>query len=75
MPQRWLVWLSWWEHCPVSRKGVSSIPGQSACLSCGFGCLSGCVGEAADQRFSLIEVSLPFSLPSLLSKINKHVLG
>ena len=74
--QTWPVWLSWLEHCPVNQKVVGSIPSQSTCLGCRFSSQSGHVQEATNP-FSLTSkfLSLSLSIPSPLSKINKHVLG
>ena len=55
-------------------KGHGFNPGQGTCRCCGFGPQSRCVWEATDQCFflTLIFLSLAFSLPPLLSEINKR---
>ena len=61
----------------MNTKVAGSIPGQGTCLGCRFGPRSGRIQEATDPCFSLTSVflSLSLSVPSPLSKINKHVLG
>ena len=75
--QSWPVWLSWLERCPVNQTVDGSIPSQDTCLSCGFIPQLGCIQVAAYECFSLTStfLSLSLSLLSLLSRINKHVLG
>ena len=59
--QPWLVWLS--GLSAGLFKGVSSIPSQCTCLDCRLGPQKG-----AFERQIHIDVSLPFSIPSPVSK-------
>ena len=57
-------------HCPTEQKVAGSIPGQGACLGCGFSPQSGRTQEASNRCFSLTSIflSLFYFLPSPLSK-------
>ena len=63
-----LVW-----HHPAKWKVAGSIPSQGPSLSCGFSPWSGHLREATHWCFTLTlkVLTFSFSLPSLLSKINK----
>ena len=52
----------WTERWPANRKAAASIPGQGTCLPCGPGPRLGVWERQA------IDVSLPFSLHSPLTK-------
>ena len=53
----------WIEHQPVNQRVAGGIPSQGTCLGCGPG-----PQEGAHKRQPHIDVSLPLSFPSLLSK-------
>ena len=73
--QPWLVWLSWLEHPPINQKVMGSIPSQGTCFGGRFGpWFRACARGNWSMFLSHIDVYLPPSLPSPLSKINKHVL-
>ena len=61
------MWLSWLEHCPINQKVASSIPGQGACLLCGFGPQLGHMREATDVSLSHACFSPSLSPSSALS--------
>ena len=61
-------WLSWLESHPVQPKVVSFFPSQGTYLGCRFDAWSGLIQEATNWCFSL-----SVSLPSFLSKSNKHI--
>ena len=64
----------WVRHHPANQRVFSLIPRQGPCLGCRPGPHLGGVQQATNGNFSctLIFISLPFFLPSLLSKkINK----
>ena len=76
-----LASVAQWVGChPANWKVMGSIPGQGTCLCCGFGPWSrfspqlGHMQGATDWCFSLtlMFLSLIFSLPSPLSRINKR---
>ena len=63
-------WLSGFEHPPTHQKVAGLIPFQGTYPGWGFYPPSRCMQEATDWCFSLTSMFL--SLPSTLSKINKH---
>ena len=71
------MWLTWLECRPVSQKVAGSIPGQSTCLGCRFSPQWGLMQQATNWCFSFASIffTLFLSPHSLLSEINKHVLG
>ena len=66
------MWLSWLEYQPVNQKFVGLILSQAHAWVVGS-----VPSWSADERqlinVSHIDVPLPLSLPSPLSKINEHV--
>ena len=68
----WPVWLSWLVRHPINQKVVGSIPGQGACLGCGFSPWWGHVQEATNGCFShqCLSPSHPPSLSLSLQSIS-----
>ena len=70
------LWLSWLECCPAHQKVMSSNPGQGACLGCTSDPCLEHTWEETYWCFSLTSIFLSLSLlPSLNSKIKRHILG
>ena len=61
-------------HHPANQKVTSSVTSQGTCLGCRFGPWLGRMQEDTNRYFSLTSMilSLSFSLPSPLSRINKR---
>ena len=67
-----LAGVAQWIGCrPANRRVTGSIPSQGTCQGCGPGQVPGVGGGPTRGNHTLMFLSLSFSLPSPLSKINK----